>query len=171
MGQTLEAVDRSGIGKKITIEEKNPYYTVKVTKAGKNGIRVAIDKTLSCLEGEKYFYLMDREHIYRCDEEFGGAIRVFVQEMLKSQGGRNEIEINERDIPLFYERVLEKVGCYWNIAAEDVSLEDYRPQELKARLWLSFCWKRKYLEISWLIRNSPGTSLQTVRGTFSSSTG
>lgn len=133
MGQTLEAVDRSGIGKKITIEEKNPYYTVKVTKAGKNGIRVAIDKTLSCLEGEKYFYLMDREHIYRCDEEFGDVIRVFVQEMLKSQGGRNEIEINERDIPLFYERVLEKVGCYWNIAAEDVSLEDYRPQELKAR--------------------------------------
>ncbi|RGY97291.1 DEAD/DEAH box helicase [Clostridium sp. AM58-1XD] len=133
MGQVLDAEDRMGISKKVVVEDGNPHIAVKAARAGKDGIRVSIDRNLACLEGEKYLYLMDQERIYRCDEECSSTLRVFVQGMIKSQGGRHEIEINERDIPLFYERVLQKVGCYWDISAEDVKLEDYRPEELKAR--------------------------------------
>ncbi len=133
MGRKIEAVDRSGISGKISIKDQNPACTVRVSRAGRDGVQVEIDRNLSYMEGEKYLYLMDGAHIYRCDEEYSDGVKIFVQEMTKSQGGKNQIQVNERDLPLFYERVLEKVGCYWKIEQEGVKLEDYRPKELKAR--------------------------------------
>ena len=53
--------------------------------------------------------------------------------MMKGQGGRRQLEINDRDMPLFYERVLQKISRYGVIQEEGVNLEDYRPLELKAR--------------------------------------
>ncbi|MEY8338749.1 DEAD/DEAH box helicase [Lachnospiraceae bacterium 62-35] len=137
MGSTLEARDRTGEVRKVTVVDRNPHFTIKIARAGKDGIRLSIDRNLACLEGERCLYLMDKEHIYRCDRACSSTLGFFVREMLGSQGMRHEIEINERDIPLFYERVLLKVGQYWSISADDVKLEDYRPEELKARFEFS----------------------------------
>ena len=46
--------------------------------------------------------------------------------------GRRETEIQDRDVPLFYERVLKKILPYCQLDAEGVDLESFRPQELKA---------------------------------------
>ena len=57
---------------------------------------------------------------------------MFLDGIAGGRGGRT-LEINDRDLPLFYERVVRKLEPYISFQSEDVRLEDYRPQELKAR--------------------------------------
>ena len=60
-------------------------------------------------------------------------LHVFLEQMIKSFGSNCEAEVNDKDMPLFYERVLKKIASYSIIDAGDVELEAYKPEELKAR--------------------------------------
>lgn len=52
--------------------------------------------------------------------------------MLKDKKSHT-LDIQDRDIPLFYERVLQKILPYAELTVRDVNLESYRPKELKAQ--------------------------------------
>ena len=55
----------------------------------------------------------------------------FLEQVLKDKRSHT-LTVQDRDIPLFYERVLQKILPYTSMNIKDVDLEQYRPQELKA---------------------------------------
>lgn len=50
------------------------------------------------------------------------------------QDAEREIFINDRDMPLFYERVLKKLDMLKLLEDRDLDLESFRPKELKVLL-------------------------------------
>ena len=55
--------------------------------------------------------------------------------MVMGMDAENEVSVNDRDMPLFYERVLRKLESLGLIRSEGVDLESYRPKELKASFY------------------------------------
>ncbi|WP_320986846.1 DEAD/DEAH box helicase [Hungatella effluvii] len=133
MGETLELEDYRAHKRMVTVTDHNPDLAVKVRRKGRDGILVSIDKGLLIFEGERHLYVVDKERIFRCDEACSATLHVFLEQMIKSFGSNCEAEVNDKDMPLFYERVLKKIAAYSTIDAGDVELEAYKPEELKAR--------------------------------------
>ena len=94
---------------------------------GKEGIRVWLEKTFISFTGETHLYLADKDCIYCCDEGFSSDCRVFFEQMTQGMGAPYEVQVHEKDIPLFYERVLKKLEGYGILKTENINLEDYRP--------------------------------------------
>lgn len=132
-GQSLEMEDYKGYKRTVKIQEGNPEFTVVIRSLGRDGVKVSIDKGLVVLTGERCLYVVDRERLYCCDPECSMALRVFLEQMLEGFGAACETEINHKDMPLFYERVLKKIAAYCHLDSGDLDLEGYKPEELKAR--------------------------------------
>lgn len=132
-GRTLEIEDQKGLKRTVEVMEHNPDLAVKVAKKGRDGVAVSIDKNLMVFSGEQHLYVVDRERLYRCDRSCSRTLSVFLEQMSSGFGASFETEVNEKDMPLFYERVLKKIASYCVIDADGVDLESYKPQELKAR--------------------------------------
>lgn len=132
-GRTLEIEDQKGLKRTVEVIEHNPDLAVKVEKRGRDGVAVSIDKNLMVFSGEQHLYVVDRERLYRCDRSCSRTLSVFLEQMSSGFGASFETEVNEKDMPLFYERVLKKIASYCVIDADGVDLESYKPQELKAR--------------------------------------
>ncbi len=132
-GRTLELEDGRGEKKSVTVTEHNPDIVVTVKKHGRDGVLASVDKGLKPFEGERHLYLVSGETLYCCDELCSATLGVFLEQMLKGFGSSGEVEINDKDMPLFYERVLKKVAAYSVIDSGDLDLESYKPEELKAR--------------------------------------
>lgn len=134
--QTLETEDYRTTPSPRRITTELPDIRVFVKKMGKEGIRVWLEKTFISFTGETHLYLADKDCIYCCDEGFSSDCRVFFEQMTQGMGAPYEVQVHEKDIPLFYERVLKKLEGYGILKTENINLEDYRPQELKARFEL-----------------------------------
>ena len=52
---------------------------------------------------------------------------MFLEQVLKDKKSHT-LDIQDRDIPLFYERVLQKILPYAELTVHDVDLESYRPK-------------------------------------------
>ena len=133
MDQTMDVEDQRGIRRTVQIKGENPDLQVLVEHSGKDGIRVALDKNLQCFRGEKHLYILSGETLFCCDEDCSRVLGVFVEQMTQTRGTSCEVELNEKDIPLFYERVLKKISSYGTIRSKDVELEQYKPEELKVK--------------------------------------
>ncbi len=132
-GRTLELEDYRGQKRQLQIVERNPDLNVSVRHQGRDGILVSIDRNLLFFEGEHHLYLADSEYIYCCDQLCSSTLGVFLQQMMEGYGTLNEIEINHKDMPLFYERVLKRIAAYCRIESGELDLEVFKPEELKAR--------------------------------------
>lgn len=105
---------------------------VTVRKTGRDGIRVAIPRELYGFSGESHLYVGDREKLLCLNRDATEALSVFLEQVFAA-GKEHQVEIQERDIPLFYERVLKQILPYSRLDIQGVDLEGYRPAELKAR--------------------------------------
>ena len=132
-GMTLEAEDVRGVRRELLVCRENPELIVAVRPEGRQGLKVSLDKKYSSFSGEKYLYVCDGQKLYLCQEEFGRDLRVFLEQMTQGYGAPYEVLVNEKDVPLFYERVLRKIEVYGILDVKDVDLEAVRPVELKAR--------------------------------------
>lgn len=132
MGQMLETEDHRGQRRKLLVTEELPGLKVQVERSGRDGISISLPEELVYLKGESAIYLAMEDRLCRCRGERGRELTVFLDGIAGGRGGRT-LEINDRDLPLFYERVVRKLEPYVSFQSEDVRLEDYRPQELKAR--------------------------------------
>ena len=132
-GMTLEAEDVRGVRRELLVCRENPELIVTVRPEGRQGLKVSLDKKYSSFSGEKYLYVCDGQKLYLCQEEFGRDLRVFLEQMTQGYGAPYEVLVNEKDVPLFYERVLRKIEVYGILDVKDVDLEAVRPVELKAR--------------------------------------
>ena len=59
------------------------------------------------------------------DETQSRELGVFLEQVLKDKKSHT-LDIQDRDIPLFYERVLQKILPYAELTVRDVNLESYR---------------------------------------------
>lgn len=132
-GHDLELEDSRGQKHSLEIVEKNPDLKVYVRREGKDGIAVSIDKGLLYFEGERRLYLGDGNYLYCCDRPCSEVLGVFLQQMTEGFGSASQVEISDRDMPLFYERVLKRIAAYCTIDSGDIDLEAFKPEELKAR--------------------------------------
>lgn len=132
-GRILEVEDYQGVKRRILVADENPALEIDVKKEGRDGIRVSIPKNLASFRGEQSLYIADREKLCRCSPAYTKVLSVFMEQMLNVYGADGEVLVNEKDMPLFYERVLKKLELLGLIHAVDVNLEEYKPNELKAR--------------------------------------
>lgn len=130
-GRKLE-IETGGSSFPVTVRRAQPELDVKIRKAGRDGIRVSIPGELYGFAGEKHFYVGGRENLICLEQDAAEALSVFLEQMLGS-GKEHQVEIQERDIPLFSERVLKQILPYSRLDIQGVDLEQYRPLELKAR--------------------------------------
>ena len=134
-GQTLECEDYRREKRLLTVRDENPVFRILVEKTGRDGVRLAVPKEIMAFLGEKSLFVADRQGIFRCDEEYTGALSVLMEYTVMGQDAENEVLINDRDMPLFYERVLRKLELLKLVESRGLDLEAYRPKELKAAFW------------------------------------
>ena len=133
MGKTLEIEDYKGQKRQLAVVDRNPDLTVVVKRQGREGVLVSIDRDLLAFEGEHRFYLADAKYLYCCDQSCSEALSVFLKQMMEGYKASYETEVNNKDMPLFYERVLKRIAAYCTIDSREVDLENYKPDELKVR--------------------------------------
>ncbi len=132
-GRTLEIQDIQGEKRILKVCRKNPEIPIHVQKIGKNGLKIWIDKRIQSFMGENYLYVADQEILYQCDRQFSHDLQVLFEQMTQGSLAPYEVLVGEKDVPLFYERVLKKIEVYGILDVKDVELEALKPVELKAR--------------------------------------
>jgi len=132
-GQDLEIEDVRGIRRTLQVRRENPELSIHAKKMGKNGLRVWLDKNVISFSGESLLYVADQTSLYVCEPEFSRDLQVFFEQMTQGYSAPYEVTVNEKDVPLFYERVLKKIDSYGILDAKEVELETLRPIPLKAR--------------------------------------
>lgn len=134
MGRKVE-IERNGSRRyPVSICSGVPLMPVRVAGAGGDGIRVWIDQEWYSLNGERHLYIGNERTIYGMDENSSRELRIFISQMMENPLNKREVLVQDKDITLFYERVLQKIAGYCRLEIEEgVNLEDYKSQDLKAR--------------------------------------
>lgn len=135
--QTVEIQDASGEKRLVQVIDDNPDIQVTVKKAGRKGLMVTLEKTIISFSGENHLYVLAKDKLYICDEEFTRDGAVFFSQMTQGYDAPYQVTVSEKDAPLFYERVLRHLEKYGILRSEGVELEKVRPLELKAKFILS----------------------------------
>ncbi len=105
--------------------------TVAIEKAGRDGIQVSVPGELYGFSGEDAWYVGNDTELIALRKTTSRHLGPFLEQVLKEKRSHT-LTVQDRDVPLFYERVLQKILPCANLQIKDVDLETYRPQELKA---------------------------------------
>ena len=108
-GKEIECEDHLKVKRNLTIKRENPRFELLVEKTGRDGVKLTMPKEIMAFPGDKCLFIADDEAMYRCDEEYTQALHVLMEYMVMGTDAEREILINDRDMPLFYERVLKKL--------------------------------------------------------------
>ena len=134
-GKEIECEDPWKVKRNLTVKRENPRFEMMVEKIGKDGVKLTMPKEIMAFPGEECLFVADDEAMYRCDEEYTQALQVLMEYMVMGTDAEREVLINDRDMPLFYERVLKKLEALKLLNIKDMDLESYRPQELKVNFY------------------------------------
>jgi len=134
-GMTIECEDIRKIKRNLTVLRENPKFELTVEKAGRDGVKLTVPQNVLAFQGEKCLFVADETTLYRCDDEYTEALSVLMEYMVMGSDAEREVLINDRDMPLFYERVLKKLDMLKLLKVKDMDLEAYRPEELKVRFY------------------------------------
>lgn len=135
-GQQVEAEDPKGKRCRLRVVRENPEAAVTVRRAGEKGLKVAVNRDTVSFCGETCLYVLSGETLYLCSREFTRDSAVFFREMTHGYDAPYEVTVSEKDVPLFYERVLRKLEPYGLLDVKGVELEESRPVKLRARFVL-----------------------------------
>ena len=134
-GKTIECEDSWKVKRNLTVKRENPHFEMVVEKTGRDGVKLTVPKEIMAFPGEKCLFIADDEAMYRCDEEYTHALHVLMEYMVMGTDAEREVLINDRDMPLFYERVLKKLEVLKLLNIKDVDLESYRPEDLNVNFY------------------------------------
>lgn len=112
---------------------QNPPFHIPIHRKGQDGLEISMNGKRPVFLGEKYLYLLGTNRIYCCDENCSRDMGVFLD--LMGQAVQNRIQINGRDVPLFYERVLLRIEPYCIFEGDEIPWENYRPEPLQAAFY------------------------------------
>lgn len=131
-GRDLEVEFSDGTRSTVKVKQECMRLPVQICRAGRDGISVSVDQELFGIPGERGWYVGNDTSLMCLDEMESRELGVFLEQVLKDKKSHT-LDIQDRDIPLFYERVLQKILPYAELTVNDVDLESYRPKELKAQ--------------------------------------
>ena len=133
MDQYVDVRIQEGPAEPFLVSHFNPDFKVRVKKKGRDGLSVSLDGYRFSFMGERHLYLESQGKICRCDEECSRVMSLFIEKMAALPG--ETASVNDRDVPLFYERVLKRIEPYAIIESEGVDWESYRREPLRARFY------------------------------------
>ena len=142
----LEVRLPQGGGGIFSLEKSDPRLAVLVSRYGRDGIRVRLDGILEPAEedgaacavqavfkGSRYLYLAAGKRLYCCSEAFFRFTGIFLEQIRTER--ESQLLVADRDIPLFFQRVLKRIQTYSRIRFEEVDLGRYEPEPLKAEFY------------------------------------
>ncbi len=128
--QVLEARIGSKEKRMLLVCRQNPRLYISIRRQGDTGISVSLKENHMIFFGERRLYVGDNEQIYGCDEWCSRILSVFMDQISRSVNC--QVTVHEKDIPLFYERVLKKIEPYCIFEGDEIDWQRYRPKPLKA---------------------------------------
>ena len=132
-GREIETETCRGHRTRLKFLRGKPAIRVRAQRIGREGLEIRIPDELMVFQGEKSLYVADETHLYCCDDESTENLTIFLTQILSEPGGARKVSVNERDIPLFYERVLKKLDLSGILESGGIDWDYYRPGELQAR--------------------------------------
>lgn len=141
MGRELEVQLVGGIRSRLMVTEDDPVMALRVSRYGRDGLKVAFEglsrgkkeaprRMNACFKGERHVYTVSGDAVYCCSEAFTMTAEPFLEQITKEREGC--VFIGQKDIPLFYERVIKQISPCSRLILEDVDFKDYEPDPLKA---------------------------------------
>lgn len=130
-GRELEVEDLQGNSMQMKVREELIPIPVQIERAGRDGVKIHVDENIYGFSGETRWYVGIGLHLMCMEPVVSAQMDIFLSQMLKDRRSHT-MEIQDRDMPLFYERVLKKILPYTQMDVKDIDLESYRPQELRA---------------------------------------
>ncbi len=152
MDQEIEVQMPGGYHTRLLVCRKDPRLAVTVAPYGRDGVRVSFDgiageagdeeqagssasknagRTAAGFGGESHLYMVQEDRLYQCSRTYSRGVQPFLD--LISKESSKAVLVAEKDIPLFYARVLKSIERYSVIREEGIDLKDYEPQPLRAQ--------------------------------------
>lgn len=112
------------------ISRLNPDFGIVIKKQGQEGVKVRLADYEFSFMGERHLYFGSQGKLCRCDEACSRAMGVFIEQMAERPD--RTVSVNNRDVPLFYQRVLKKIEEYSLIEGEEIDWKAYETEPLRA---------------------------------------
>lgn len=119
----------------VRVVDGTPSLKLDISRYGKDGFSVVMEHSFFSFSGEQYLYLKKEDSIFCCDQESSRELEPFIAQMMKNTVTPYQIQIQNRDMPLFYERVLKKIQPYVGLQVKGFELEQFEPEKLKAEFY------------------------------------
>ena len=140
-GRTAKVQLPGGNRVMMDMEDSDPVVSLKVEKTGRDGLKASLmgvapmkgsegpRQVAGCFRGERFLYVVSGQRLYRCSESCTQVMGLFMEQMCMERD--ESVMVGQRDIPLFYERVIKHILPYCRLMLEDVDFKDYEPEPLK----------------------------------------
>ena len=134
-GDTIEFQLENDSSQKVTLLRQNPELTVTVSKRGKDGAILTLNKIM-LLQGIRncYIYKPENSILFQCDEEYTKAMQEFLQ--LFTKADNRNMTISKTDIPAFCATVLPAISQYVQVDSHELNLEELAPPTIKISIYL-----------------------------------
>ena len=139
--EELEVQLPGGIRSQLKVQKKDPKLVIRIRRYGRDGVEAVLEgvrtdeegdtePVLAFFRGERRIYIVTGKTLCCCSHHFSQAAGTFLEQITKEREYR--IQAGAKDIPLLYERVLKTLKPYSIMIQEEVDLEEYKMEPLKA---------------------------------------
>ncbi len=119
----------------ITFIEENPKFNFEVEeKENEVILRLLTKDDYYIYKGQKYNYILYKNRMYRCSEEFSKNILFVLEELQKKRN--NEITISLKEATSFCEYVLPKLESNSSVKIDNSFLTKHKAENLLVKLYL-----------------------------------
>ena len=128
---------------KIELINKNPDFYFKMIKNKNHEYKILLDqkidiiRDLAILKGKNYNYVLYKNNLYRCDNEYKETV-IKLLELLR-ENYLTELTLSEEQLPELFSVILPKLKegiKFENI--DEAKIEKYKPKKLGIKIYLDF---------------------------------
>lgn len=136
-GMELDAKNIGAVSTKasffVNVVRENPSFKLEIVELADGNYNVRLDKNnkFILLEGEKSLYVLTKDYVYICDEDYSDRMRL----LLQAFSSRVEITFNGEQLKSFCANVYGEIEGLVQTQS-DVDLTELRPPEFNAKLYL-----------------------------------
>ncbi len=119
----------------ITFVDENPTLEFDIIDREENGIDIEKEaEDYYIFYGQQHVYILYKDYLYRCNEEYKQKIIPFLIEILKSDMGVLNIDVN--DATSFCEYLVPHLKEMTKVSIDDKLLQKYKAEKLGTKVYL-----------------------------------
>ncbi len=119
----------------VTLEDSNPSFDIDIIDAGDSGIEVvSTSDKYYVFEGQEYSYVLYKDKLHRCGEEFKMKVLPLLEKLSEDPEGK--ITISSSSATSFCEYVIPALKDSTTLSIEDSLLEKYKAEKLGTKIFL-----------------------------------